>query len=444
MFVRNSMIINSNGNLNNNNRYNSNRTRAVAEFDNNTPLSREDVWLAYYDCRKNIRNTESQLEFEVNYEFECLNLWREIISRTYRPGESTAFIVEIPCKREVFAASFRDRVVQHLISLRLVPILESVFISNSFNNRVGKGTLFGAKTLAADIKRVSNNYTEDCYVAVLDHSGFFMSIHKPTLCDLVDELWDEHYHEPDKDLIKWLTRTVLEDCPEKHCRRNSSQSRWEGLSPNKSLFTCGEDKGLPIGNNLSQLLANYILNDFDHYVLDELCPDAYGRYVDDFYVVCRDKGRLLAMVPKIREKLASRGLILHPRKFYCQHYSKGVKFVGSVIKKDRFYLSNRTVNNAFHTLRSLCEEIPEPMDLLWLENFQGRINAYLGFMRHHDAYNIRQRFLEEIDERLHEYLYIGGDYERVVIRKKYRRRELMRGIIASKKKLVKIEPRKPL
>lgn len=436
------MILNSNGNLNNNNRYNNNRTRAVAEFDSNTPLSREDVWLAYYDCRKNIRNTESQLEFEVNYEFECLNLWREIVSRTYRPGESTAFIVEVPCKREVFAASFRDRVVQHLISLRLVPILESVFISNSFNNRVGKGTLFGAKTLASDIQRVSNNYTEDCYVAILDHSGFFMSIHKPTLCDLVDDLWDEYYHEPDKDLIKWLTRTVLEDCPEKHCRRNSKQSRWEGLAPNKSLFTCGEDKGLPIGNNLSQLLANYILNDFDHYVLDELQPDAYGRYVDDFYVVCRDKSRLLAMVPKIREKLASRGLILHPRKFYCQHYSKGVKFVGSVVKKNRFYLSNRTVNNAFHTLRSLNLEIPEPMDLLWLEKFQCRINSYLGFMRHHDAYNIRRRFLKEIDERLREYVYVGGDCERLVIRKKYRRREVMRKTIASKKKLVKIEPRK--
>lgn len=41
---------------------------------------------------------------------------------TYEIGRSIAFIVTKPKKREVFAADFRDRVVHHLVMLRLEPL----------------------------------------------------------------------------------------------------------------------------------------------------------------------------------------------------------------------------------------------------------------------------------------------------------------------------------
>ena len=45
---------------------------------------------------------------------------------------------------------------------------------------------------------------------------------------------------------------------------------------------------------------------------------------------------------QIAQWLAERGLRLHPRKMYLQHYSKGVMFVGGMIKPGRKYLSHRT------------------------------------------------------------------------------------------------------
>ena len=41
-------------------------------------VSLEEVMEAYYDCRRNKRNTANQLRFEMDYERECIDLWQEI------------------------------------------------------------------------------------------------------------------------------------------------------------------------------------------------------------------------------------------------------------------------------------------------------------------------------------------------------------------------------
>ena len=72
----------------------------------------EDIFSAYYECRKNKRRTINALAFEADFEENLIRLWRDINDRSYMPGRSIAFIVSEPVQREVFAADFRDRIVQ--------------------------------------------------------------------------------------------------------------------------------------------------------------------------------------------------------------------------------------------------------------------------------------------------------------------------------------------
>ena len=51
------------------------------------------------------------MAFELDYEQNLVFLCEEINNGNYLPGNSIAFIVEKPVKREIFAADFRDRVV---------------------------------------------------------------------------------------------------------------------------------------------------------------------------------------------------------------------------------------------------------------------------------------------------------------------------------------------
>lgn len=84
----------------------------------------EDLLHAYFDCRKNKRNTMNALEFEADYEEKLITLRDEINSGSYQPGRSIAFIVKKPVVREIFTADFRDRVVHHWLINKLNPFFE--------------------------------------------------------------------------------------------------------------------------------------------------------------------------------------------------------------------------------------------------------------------------------------------------------------------------------
>lgn len=98
-------------------------------------ISLSDIFLAYYDCRKNKRNTFSALAFELHYESECMKLYEEIRSRSYKPLPGTAFIVHDPVQREIFASDFRDRVIHHLILRKIEPLLERILIHDVYSAR---------------------------------------------------------------------------------------------------------------------------------------------------------------------------------------------------------------------------------------------------------------------------------------------------------------------
>ena len=82
---------------------------------------------AYRDCLKNKRGSNSYTRFTFSYEGQLVWLWNSIRTATYKPGLSFTFIVDYPVTREIFAASFIDRVVHHYIALRIESILDELF-----------------------------------------------------------------------------------------------------------------------------------------------------------------------------------------------------------------------------------------------------------------------------------------------------------------------------
>jgi len=75
----------SRANRNWNNRSNGLSVRCVKDYFKlkimiNKETLLQDLFLAYYDARKNKRNKQTQLEFEVNLESNLLNLYEELIN----------------------------------------------------------------------------------------------------------------------------------------------------------------------------------------------------------------------------------------------------------------------------------------------------------------------------------------------------------------------------
>ena len=115
----------------------------------------EELFEAYFACRRNKRNTPSALAFERHFESRIFSLADEMFDGRWRPQPSTAFIVSKPVKREVFAAQFVDRVVHHWLMMKLERHFEGLFIEDSFACRSGKGTLFGIRRLESFIRAAS-------------------------------------------------------------------------------------------------------------------------------------------------------------------------------------------------------------------------------------------------------------------------------------------------
>ena len=377
----------------------------------------EEVIEAYFDCRRNKRNTQNQLRFELNYEQECIQLWDDLETRRYEPGRSIAFVVDRPVKREIFAADFRDRVVHHIIARRIYPLLEKQFITDSYATQKGKGTLYGQQHIAMHMWECSENYTKDCYVMKLDIRGFFMSIDKKRLYDRTMQFLarfaptDSQWYQ---ELSFMISKTIF-NRPEVNCIRKMPRSRWKDLPPNKSLFNTDGTHGLPIGNFTSQLLALLYLDPLDHLMTGAWNVRHYGRYVDDMVMIHPDHQVLLDVKQKTDSWLSSEKLTLHPRKFYLQHYRKGVAFIGGVIKPGRRYLSHRTVARIYSRVHHFTELLAteEAVTEQELASLRATMNSYLGMMRHYKSQRLFHRVLRRISADWYRYTYISKRGRRV-------------------------------
>ena len=370
-----------------------------------------DLFTAYYCARKNKRNTINQLEFEINYESNLIQLHDDILNRTYSICPSIAFIINKPVKREIFAASFRDRVVHHLLFNYINSTFENQFIKDSYSCRKGKGTHYGISRLYDSIKKCSKDYKEDCYVLKLDIQGYFMNINKTILQQkLIATLTTASTIKPAiKDLSHYLIDTILANDATQNCIIKGKISDWNDLPKSKSLFFSKANCGLPIGNLTSQLFSNIYLHSFDTFIKEDNNIKYYGRYVDDFYILSPNILYLKKIITVCKNYLKTQlGLQLHPKKIFLQHFSKGVNFLGATLKPHRKYVSNRAKINFKLCVKNwklfLQNNTPHYADLVQI---RASINSYLGIMRHYRTYNIRYNTLiKDRNNLLFQYGYI--------------------------------------
>lgn len=355
-----------------------------------------ELFQAYFDARKNKRNTLNQLAFELELEKNLFALYDEIVNRCYVPRRSMAFVINRPVKREIFCADFRDRVIHHLLFNYLNPVLDARFINDSYSCRVGRGIHYGQRRLAGAMRACSDNYKEEAWILKLDIQGYFMEMNRQLLYDKLCR----HMKKPsprwegtDMRLVDYLVRQVVFNNPVQGCMVRGSVKDWEGLPPSKSLFHSPAGCGLPIGNLTSQLFSNVYLHDFDTWMKYNRKLEFYGRYVDDFYVVHRDKEFLVRLTEEVRDYLRrEEKLTLHPRKFYLQRVEKGVMYLGIVIKPYYRLPANRTKANFYEAVRRWNRRLCSGKELSRQEreDFRAQMNSYFGYLEHYDTMNLQR------------------------------------------------------
>lgn len=372
-----------------------------------------DLFQAYFDARKTKRNTINTIAFEKHFEANLFALANEIIERNYSPKSSICFVVDKPVKREIFAADFRDRVIHHFVFNYISSIFEKTFINDSYSCRKGKGTHYGIKRIDHFIRSCSHNYTKDCYILKLDIKGYFMAMNKILLFQKVK---NELINNKDKatfdlELVLYLIEKTIFNDPKENCIIKGNKDAWNGLPYTNSLFYAQPNCGLPIGNLTSQLFGNIYMNEFDHWVKREFGIKYYGRYVDDFVLIHHSKEYLISCLRRIKTYLKDNpSLELHPNKIYLQHYSKGVKYLGAVIKPHRIYIANRTKGNFYTSIERHNQIVRNHTPTKEEQQaFQRSMNSYLGIMKHYKTYKLRKEIIfKNLSGWWWNYVYLSG------------------------------------
>lgn len=328
-----------------------------------------------------------------------------------KPCLPSAFVIDYPKKREVFAAMFRDRIVHHLYFNYTHQLFERTFIADSYSCIEGRGTHYGIDRLRQHIRQASLNWSQPCYAMNLDIRGYFMHINREKLLKIATEsLMKMATHKVgmtddvpiprgviltksttwadirDMGFILWLTEQIIMLDPMENCIIVGDESDWDGMDHAKCMRYVLPGLGLPIGNLTSQLFSNVYLNPFDQFVKRDILCEYYGRYVDDSNMTDPDREWLLDQVPKVREFLHDElGLELHMGKLHVRDVRHGVEFLGAFVKPYRDYISNKTLHRITRNLQM--------MSLRDAKHVEASVNSYLGVLCHTASYHLRQDIL---------------------------------------------------
>lgn len=94
--------------------------------------------------------------------------------------------------------------------------------------------------------------------------------------------------------------------------------------------TLKRQAGLPQGSSLSPLLANLILDDFDH----DLTAAGFRliRFADDFVVLCQSEAEAQQAFHKAQQSLAEHGLALHVDKHHITNRADGFRYLDYLLQ----------------------------------------------------------------------------------------------------------------
>jgi len=292
---------------------------------------------------------EEPQRFEIDLLSELTSLSREIEDRTYQTSKGTEFTLNERGKiRHIHGGRMRDRVVRHVLcDNELSNSLHKYLIHNNGASQKGKGIKFARDMFERDLHNFwLKHRTNDGYVAFVDFSKFYDNIQHDKVRDMIyPKIGEESQWLLDEVLERFSIDVSYMDMSEfLQCMDKKFDSVWYYENVPASMRT-GEksmDKGVDIGDQVSQEIGIFFPTRIDNYVKIVRGCKWYGRYMDDMYIICRDKDELESILDGVAKQAKQLGLFINEKKTRIVKLSDTFKFLqvkysltetGKVIKR---------------------------------------------------------------------------------------------------------------
>lgn len=264
----------------------------------------ENLCLAFWKAVRGKQDRREVIAFCSDFDDQLHKLQKELISHTPDIGHYRFFKVHDPKQRSICAAAFPERVLHHAVMNICEPVLEAYAIHDTYACRKGKGVR-KALDRAQSFARRHNWYLK------LDIRKYFDTIDHRILLDLLARRFK------DKELMRLFEKLL-------------------------DTYHTVPGKGVPIGNLISQHMANFYLGAFDHWIKEEQGIKSYLRYMDDMVVFGQDRAVLKDLLKGITYYLDRKLVLQLKDAVVFNRCRQGLTFLGYRVFPDRILLSVRS------------------------------------------------------------------------------------------------------
>lgn len=320
------------------------------------------LYSSYKRCLIGKRYKNEVMEFGVNLSSNLTKLFYDLKYERYRISGYHEFKIYDPKVRIIQAISFNDRIVQHcLVDFCLYPLLTKSFIYDNVACQKGKGMRLALSRLRTFIiSFLKNNDNNKGFFVKIDASKYFDSI--------------------DHDIIKSL-----------FLRYNFDDKLKNLLFHIVDSYEKTSNKGIPMGNQTSQLIGLLYLNELDHLFKEKYKVKRYIRYMDDILMIVDNKNLAKEIIDVARDFFNKHLIAINEKSTSIIPFSNGITFLGW-----RIYLG--TNNQLIQTIKKNTKQriikaskrkmnIDEPKDI---------IKSYDGFFSYGDTYLFKRKIMDKL------------------------------------------------
>ncbi|MEM8564918.1 MAG: RNA-directed DNA polymerase [Bacteroidota bacterium] len=305
-------------------------------------IALENLYAADNKAQKGKINQYGVILHNEKRESNLLVLHEMLANKTYQTSNYDVFKVYEPKEREVYRLPyFPDRITHHAIMNVLEPYFVNTFTADTYSCIKKRGI----HKLLYKLKKDLTNTAQTQYCLKLDIKKFYPSIDHDVLKGLLRKKFK------DQDLL-WLLDEIIDSAP-----------------------------GLPIGNYLSQYLANFYLTYFDHWIKEHKRVKYYYRYADDIVILDSDKPQLHALLQDIKLYLSALKLQVKENHQVFPVASRGIDFVGYV-----FYHSHIKIRKSIK--KRFARKLHKNLD-------HKSTASYLGWFSHCNAKHLTKKLLND-------------------------------------------------
>lgn len=278
------------------------RTSYIAKFDDfNTIFTRNNLFNSADLAKKNVMWKGTVQRWSINQLLNTEQLYRDLqANKDVRKGFSKFTINERGKIRHISAVKIYERVVQKcLCKYALYPVLTKPLIFDNSASQKNKGVKFAQDRLVKFLRRYYRKNGNEGYILLVDFRKYFDSINH----DIAKANIRRYF--TDKKLLKYVDDFI-------------------------DAYGC---VGLGLGSETSQIHAISYPNNIDHTITEKGFKIHVGRYMDDSYVIAKEKPTLIKVLNIIKKVAETLKLTLSPRKTVITKLKNGFVWL-----KTKFYL----------------------------------------------------------------------------------------------------------